>query len=96
MLSNLKEKGISFTSVTGQDPRLIKLNGTTIKSIPFHYFISRRDTFIHVIVFYDRGVIGLWHGSIIWKDVLMSGSIDKNRVPSHFQNESVLNRYSIL
>jgi hypothetical protein len=88
----LEEKGTSFTSVTGQDPRLIKLNGTTKKLITFHYSFSRHDTFIHVVVFYDRGVLGLWHGLIIWKDAMMSGSVDKNSVSYHFQNESVLNR----
>lgn len=95
VLRDLEEKGTSFTSVTGQDPRLIKLNGTTKKLITFHYSFSRHDTFIHVVVFYDRGVLGLWHGSIIWKDAMMSGSVDKNSVSYHFQNESVLNSFSL-
>ena len=91
-MNDLKEKGVSFTMLTGQDPRLIKLNNTTKKLIPFHYFFSRPGTFIHVVVFYDRGVLGLWHGSIKWKDLELINTIDKSLVLYHFQNESVLNR----
>lgn len=91
-MSNLKEKGLSFTMLTGQDPRLIKLNNTTKKLIPFHYLFTRHGTFIHVVVFYDRGVLGLWHGAIKWKDLLMFDTINKNWISYHFQNESVLNR----
>jgi hypothetical protein len=92
VLNNLKERNIRFTSVKGQDPRLIALNGETKKLISFHHFFFRHDTFIHVVVLYDRGVLGLWHGSFIWNDIVVSGNIDKNGISYHFQNESVLNR----
>mgnify|MGYP002804020012 FL=1 len=93
ILSNLKERSISFTSVRGQDPRLIKLSGTTNKLMSFHYFFFRHQTFIQVVVFYDRGVLGLWHGSFILNDIMISGNTEG--ISYHFQNESVLDRFSL-
>ncbi|XP_028417896.1 fukutin-like isoform X2 [Dendronephthya gigantea] len=93
VLHSLKEKKIVYTSVTGQDPRLIKLNGTMEKLVPFHYLFTRLDVIIHVIVFYDRKALGLWHGSISWKDFAIN--LDKKLISYYFHNESVLNRFSL-
>lgn len=89
-MHNLKEKQIVYTSVTGQDPRLIKLNGTMEKLIPFHYLFTRLDVIIHVTVFYDREALGLWHGSMSWQDVAVN--FDRKWISYYFHDESVLNR----
>ncbi|XP_028413017.1 fukutin-like [Dendronephthya gigantea] len=41
----------------------------------------------------DRKALGLWHGSISWKDFAIN--LDKKLISYYFHNESVLNRFSL-
>ncbi|XP_077981664.1 ribitol-5-phosphate transferase FKTN-like [Glandiceps talaboti] len=75
----VEKNGFSWTHTSGEDPRLLSINGLRTKDVSLHYLFYNLKHLIHLVILYERNNNYWWHGPLTIHETLKS-SINMTRL----------------